>query len=418
MSAPTRDREAVLELYRRHLSRGRAALIEVSGGPVELRSEGSRVVGQDGESFLDCGGFAVFTLGHCHPRVVEAVVRQAATHPLGSSYFLDPVRAEAAAALAEVAPPGLVKVHWANSGTEATEAAIKLARAHGKRTLVSMRAGFHGKTMGALSATRNPAYQDPFRPLLPAVEVEYGDAGDLERALRRHSGCCVIVEPVQGEGGVVVPPDGYLAAVRTLCREYDAFLVADEVQTGMGRLGTWWGVDRDGVTPDAMLVGKALSGGVVPVAAMLATEEAYAPFDHDPTLHTSTFAGAPIATAAAHAAIATLRQERLVERARELGERLLEEISAVVEESCPDLVKEVRGRGLLIGIEFVSPALVAEIGFELLERGVIVNHSLNAQSVLRLTPSAVMTDGEVGELCRAMGAAAEVVASEASQVPA
>jgi len=262
----------VLDGYRRHVSRGRARLAELTGGLVEVSSAGSTVTDALGRDYLDCGGYGVFLLGHRHPAVVSAVIEQVQRHPLSTRLMLDPTVAWAAEALASVTPPGLDLVHFVNSGAEATEAAIKLARASGRRTLISASGGFHGKTTGALALTANELYQAPFRPLLDVQHVPFGDAAALAEVLTPDA--CVVLEPVQGEGGVVLPPPGYLAEVARLCATSGALLVLDEVQTGLGRLGSWWGADREAVRPDVLLVGKGLSGGVVPVAAMVATARA------------------------------------------------------------------------------------------------------------------------------------------------
>nr|WP_307783978.1 aminotransferase class III-fold pyridoxal phosphate-dependent enzyme [Streptomyces spinoverrucosus] len=392
------DPSYVARLYREHLAAGRAVLGEVLGGMVETVSEGAWVHTSDGRRYLDFGGYGVFILGHRHPAVTEAVHRQIDAHPLATRVFLEPVAARAAEALAAHTPAGLDRVHFVNSGAEATEAALKLARVHGHTALISTTGGYHGKTLGALGATANPLYQDPFRPLLPdTVSVPYGDTHVLADALARFGPrACVIVEPVQGEGGVRIPPPGYLADTGRLCRTHGAFLIVDEIQTGLGRLGSWWGVDTERVSPDVLLVGKGLSGGVVPVAAMVATERAYAPFSRDPYLHTSTFAASPLACAAALAAVQTLDREGVVARARALGLRLLHGVRAACTPYTGGLVRDVRGRGLLVGLELGAEQAVGELILELIGRGVLVNHSLNAGRVLRLTPPAVVTDAELG----------------------
>ncbi|MEV6975316.1 aminotransferase class III-fold pyridoxal phosphate-dependent enzyme [Kitasatospora sp. NPDC093806] len=381
------------------------------GGQVEASSEGALLRTSDGREYLNCGGYGVFLTGARHPRVVAAVEHQLRTHPLSTRLLLDPAAAHAAAALARVAPPGLDRVHFCGSGAEAVETGLKLARSRGHRRLVAMANGFHGKTLGALSVTGKPLYQDPFRPLLPdTVHVPYGDLDALAAALGPDaSDACVILEPVQGEAGVVIPPDGYLKQVEQLCRRTGAFLILDEVMTGLGRLGTLWGADREQVVPDVLLVGKALSGGVVPVAAAIASPAAFTAFDRDPFLHTSTFSAAPIAMAAARAAIEVIEEEGLVERSRVLGERLLAVLTAVLDEHCPHLVAEVRGRGLLIGVEFHDAGLVGEFILELLDRGVVVNHSLNAHAVARFTPPAVLRESELERLEVAVTAAARAL---------
>jgi putrescine aminotransferase len=303
-------------------------------------------------------------------------------------------------------------VHWVGSGAEATETAIKMARSQGRTQIISTVGGYHGKTMGALSVTGRELYQAPFRPLLPQVSfVPYGDTVALEAELALHGErACLIVEPVQGEAGVIVPPTGYLKRAEELCREVGAFFVVDEILTGLGRLGDWWGCDAEDVRPDVMLVGKGLSGGIVPVAAAVATDEAYAAFDRDPFIHTSTFAGSPIAMSAARAAVETIEAEGVVERARLIGERLGESLLRSVAEHAPHLVREVRGRGLLWGLEFTGPGLAGEMLLELIARHVVVNHSLNAHAVLRLTPPAVLTDGDLEHLELALADSLRAVA--------
>ncbi|MCX4903563.1 aspartate aminotransferase family protein [Streptomyces sp. NBC_00878] len=406
-------------LYREHLSVGRSVLGTVLGGMLETAADGAWIFTDDGRRYLDFGGYGVFILGHRHPAVTAAVHRQLDKHPLASRVFLEPVAARAAQALAARTPYGLDHVHFVNSGAEATETGLKLARAHGHTALVSTAGGYHGKTLGALSATANPKYQLPFRPLLPdSTVVPYGDADAMAPVLARLGDrACVIVEPVQGEGGVRVPPPGYLAEVGRLCRTYGAFLIVDEIQTGLGRLGTWWGMDGERVSPDVLLVGKGLSGGVVPVAAAVATAAAYRPFSRDPYLHTSTFAASPIACAAALAAVETLDREDIVGRAAALGDRLLADVRAVCAPYAGGLVREVRGRGLLIGLEFTADQAVGELILELVARGVLVNHSLNATRVLRLTPPAIAGEEEVRLFLAALAEALRVVAARVGPAP-
>jgi len=396
----------VLAAYRRHLGGGRASVGQLLGGMVEVGSSGAWIDVHDGRRYLDFGGYGVFILGHRHPVVTAAVHRQLDRHPLASRTFLEPVTARAAIALARTTPGDLDLVHFVNSGAEATEAALKLARAHGRTAVITTRSGYHGKTLGALSVTANPTYQDPFRPLLPVATVPYGDLAAMATVLRASNGAgAVILEPVQGEGGVVLPPPGYLRGVADLCAAHDALLIVDEIQTGMGRLGTWWGIEAEQVVPDILLVGKGLSGGVVPIAAMVATPRAYAPFAKDPYLHTSTFAGSPLACAAATATIGVIHDEHIVARAARIGALLLQEMRQVCARLRPAGLVEMRGRGLLLGIEFEHPGGVGELALQLLERGVLSCHSLNSSRVLRFTPPAVLDDAEIEEFLIAFSAA-------------
>ncbi|MFD7026597.1 aspartate aminotransferase family protein [Streptomyces sp. NPDC059917] len=389
--------------HRRYVSRGRAALAQVLGSGVEIRSHGATVWAADGREFLNCGGYGTFLHGATHPQVVRAVVEQARKHPLSTRLLLDPLASEAAEALLRISPPGMERVHFVLSGADATETAIKIARTLGKHHLVTTHGGFHGKSMGALSLTARDMYQAPFRPLLPDVTtIPFGDARALERTLEEHPGTsCLFVEPVQGENGVRLPPDGYLAEAASLCRSHGALLVLDEVLTGLGRTGRWWGADRDRVTPDVMLVAKGLSGGVVPVGAVVCRQEVYEAFDKDPYLHTSTFAASPLAMAAAKAAIEVAEHESFPERSARLGPMIQLALTEACRSRCPHLVVEVRGEGLLWGIEFVSPDVTADAVLELLHRGVLVNHSFNSSETLRLTPPALLTDDELAQLLRA-----------------
>lgn len=401
--------ETVIKQYRRYISDGQGRVAAMLDLPIEESASGALLYTMDGREFINCGGYGVFFVGAGHPRVIEAVREQLERQALSSRVLLNAAAARAAEALTTVAPPGLTKVYFSCSGAEAVEAAIKIARANGRNRLVSMSNGYHGKTTGALSLTARTLYQDPFRPLLPDVQhVAFGDPEALVPALG--SDVCVVVEPVQSEGGVIVPPPGYLAEVSRLCKEHGAMLVLDEVMTGLGRLGTWWGADRDEVVPDILLVGKALSGGVVPVAATLATPAAYAPFDRDPYLHTATFSAAPLAMAAVRATIEVIESEGLVKRAGELGQTLIGGLRAAVGSHIGHLVAEVRGQGLLIGIAFHSGGLAAEFLMDLIDNHLLVNHSMNEQTVIRLTPPAVMTDVQAQRLLAAFEAACVALA--------
>ncbi|MGH3943087.1 MAG: aspartate aminotransferase family protein [Pseudonocardiaceae bacterium] len=400
-----------LDQYRAHLSTGRAALGEMFGGDVEASSRGAWVYTTTGRKLLNCGSYGVLLMGARHPRVIAEVTRQLNTNPVATRLLLEPEVAGAAAELISVVPRGLTRVHFAGSGAEVVEAAIKMARTHGKRQLISMTNGYHGKTLGALSVTAKNVFQAPFRPLLPGVShVPFGNPEALRGELAKHEGnACVIVEPVQGEAGVIVPPDGYLRDVERLCREYGAFFVLDEVQTGLGRLGHWWGASREGVTPDVLLVGKGLSGGVVPVSAAVATDAAFRAFDKDPFIHTSTFSGNPLAMAAARAAVEVIRDDGLVERAARIGTALRSELTRISTAVFGRRLREVRGLGLLLGIEFTVPGMAGDLLLELMSAGVIANHSLNSDRVLRLTPPAILDDTEIQILLDAFEHAAKAV---------
>ncbi|HEV2370670.1 MAG TPA: aminotransferase class III-fold pyridoxal phosphate-dependent enzyme [Streptosporangiaceae bacterium] len=395
------SRDDVVKLYGHHVSQATARLAEHTGLPVEAHSDGARVWDDTGRSYLDCGGYGVFLLGHRHPTVVAALHAQLDRNPLATRGLLSAELATASARLAGIAPPGLDYVYLANTGAEAVETALKLARAGGRRRIISMRGGFHGKTLGALSITDRPVFQQPFRPLLPDVSViPYGDVAALTSALDEDPApACVVVEPVQGEGGVRIPPAGYLAAVAAACRDAGAFLVVDEIQTGTGRLGgSWWGCDREGVTPDLLLAGKSLGGGCMPVSAVIGTADAFRPLNRNARIHSSTFAGSPLAAVAVSTTLDVIERDGLLARTEALGGALLSGFQAAPR---PAAVRDIRGRGLLLGVELTSPAAANSLLTALRARGVLAAATLSADLVVRLSPPAVLTDAEAEEVIAA-----------------
>ncbi len=412
MPSDSATRDLVLQRYTNHVNKSLAGLARMMAAPVEASSAGTKVYGDDGEAYLDCGGFGVFLLGHCHPTVVRAVRHQLETHPLATRLFLNAQQAEAAEVLAAVAPPGLDYVFLTNSGAEAVELALKLARLAGKTRLIAMEGGFHGKTLGALSVTGRLLYREPFAPLLPDVEfVPFGDIAALEAALQTDpSRSAVILEPVQAEGGVRLPPPGYLTQVRQRCTASGAAMILDEIQSGLGRLGSWWGASNEGVIPDLLLCGKILGGGVMPAGGVVATAEMFAPLNDDPLLHSSTFAGSPLAAAAVTATIGVIQTEGLVERSQQLGAAVGRMVADAIAAHCPELVREVRGQGLLIGIDFLSADAATEFMLGLIEHRVIPSYSLNSHHVLRLTPPALLDDGDLDWLATALDGAAASLA--------
>jgi putrescine aminotransferase len=399
-----KSREATIELYRRYVNIGLARLFELMNCGIEVRSEGNNVIDDKGIHFLDCGGYCVFLLGHCHPRVVSAVRAQLGNHPISSRVLINSQLAEAAEAVIRIAPPHMHFVWFANSGAEVVEAAIKLSRANGKRRLVAMRGGYHGKSMGALSVTAKETYRTPFYPLLDNVEfIPYGDTVALDTALANSFGdAAVILEPIQYEGGVCIPPTGYLSACSAICQRHKALFIIDEISTGLGRVGYWWGSMREPCAPDIVLTGKALGGGIMPVSALIAREEIFAPFNSEPLLHTSTFAGNPLACVAVTAAIETIIDENLIQKSSRVGEKLLYEIRQIARQGGSETIQDVRGLGLLIGLEFREEHYGAYFMMEMMKHRVLVSHSLNAHQVVRLTPPATLLEPEIGQILEAV----------------
>ncbi len=384
--------------YKEHINPPLARFMKIAGAPVEKRALGCRVWDTDGRSYLDfCGGYGVFTLGHSHPVVVAAVKAQLDRMSLSTRVFFNEQMASLARELAAVAPGDLEISFFSNSGTEAVEAALKMARLSTKRVhIVSTQNAYHGKTMGSLTATGRDVFKDSFQPLVPEFEhVQYGDLAALDRALP--GAAAFIVEPIQCEGGVMIPPDRYLRGVRDLCDKHGALFIADEVQTGLGRTGYLWGVDHEGVVPDIMTIAKGLSGGVVPIGATISRRDVWMnAFGKSPLMHTSTFGGNPLACTAGLAALRVLRDERLVERSREMGEYLLAK-AMELRARMPDVIADVRGRGLVVGVELVSEGYAGVIIPECLRLGMTAAYTLNQQRVIRLEPPLIVSRAEIDE---------------------
>ena len=292
--------------------------------------------------------------------------------------------------MADITPGALQYSFFVNSGTEAVEGCLKVARLATKRTnFVAAKNAFHGKTMGSLTATGRDLYRDPFKPLLSGfTHVEYGDADALAAAVDENT-AAVILEPIQGEGGIIVPPAGYLAKAKEICQAKGALLIADEVQTGMGRTGKWFGVDHEGVEPDLMACAKALGGGVMPIGAIIGTPDAWKGLIEAPFLHTSTFGGNQLACAAGVAAIKVMKEENLLERGSEAGAYLkagLEKIAA----EFPSVITEVRGRGMMIGIELTKEGAGGMLMSLMIMKNIIVAYTLNNPKVIRMEPPLIM----------------------------
>jgi putrescine aminotransferase len=394
------------ENYRAYLNPPLARVMKLSGSPVEVRASGVTIVDHAGKEYLDfAGGYGVFTLGHRHPRVIAAVREQLDALALSGRTMFNPLMGRLAKRLAEITPGDLRISFFGNSGAEAVEGALKLARAATRRTrIVATHDGYHGMTLGALAVSGRDASRAPFEPLLPdVVHVPFGDLAALEAVAA--DAAAIIVEPVQGEGGVYVPPPDYLRGIRALCDRTGALFIADEVQTGLGRCGVLFGCDLAGVVPDIMTLAKGLSGGVVPIGAYIARPDMWnAAYARAPLLHASTFGGSELACAAALAALDVLADEDLVANAHARGVELLAGARAIAARY-PDAIAAVRGAGLLVGVELTSEGYGGTIIPELLRRGVTAAWTLNRQRVIRLEPPLIVTAAQVETALRALDAA-------------
>lgn len=394
---------AVVEAYEKYVNPSRARLARLMGtDDIEWEAEGAVVRTARGREFIDClGGFGTFNVGHRHPKVLEAVTKALARIPISTRVLLAAPLAQLAEVLAAITPGELQYTFPVHSGAAAVEGALKLARAAtGRKKIVSTQGGFHGKTYGALSATGKRSYREPFEPLVPRFEhVPYGDEAAARAAIDEET-AAFIVEPVQGEAGIIVPPDGYLRAVRQRCDEVGALLVVDEVQTGFGRTGYMFGCEHDAVAPDIMTLAKALGGGIFPLGAFVGTERAWRPLIEEPYLHTTTVESL-ISFEAALATIRVLQEEQLVERSAREGAYFLAELRGLAREF-PDVVHEVRGRGLMIGITFARDGQAGFVMAELLAKGVLTAFTLNNPLVMRLEPPLVITRRQIDTVLERM----------------
>lgn len=367
-------------------------------GVFEDRADGCYVFDNQGRRYLDClASYGVMNLGHRHPKVVEAVKAQLDRMPLTTKELLNPLAARLGRMMAERLPGGLKYTFLCNSGAEASEGALKLARWHtGKPGIVSTHGSFHGKTLGALATTSRAIFREPLEPLLPGVRfIDYGDLDALRAQFESDPTIgTLILEPVQGEGGVNVPPPGYLAAACKLAREFGVVSILDECQTGMGRTGSLFAAIREGAEPDLLTGGKAFGGGVIPAGFVTGTAELWTKLNDFPTFHTSTFGGGQLACAAAIAAIEATEELDLCNAAVERGRQFQDGFRALMAEF-PTMLKDVRGIGLLIAVEFQDGDVAGKIYNRLFEEGILVGFLLRNPTVMRMEPPLIMTAAEV-----------------------
>lgn len=350
---------------------------------------GCYVTADNKKRYLDfIGGIATNVLGHSHPAIIKAVRKQIGTVAHLSNLYANPVSLELAAKLIEMTGKTDARVFFCNSGAEANEAALKLSRKTGRKRVVSTVGAFHGRTMGALSLTGQPAKRDIFAPIIEKIKyVPYGDADSMKRAVNKKT-AMVIVEPIQGENGVITPPAGYLRQLREICDANGALLVIDAVQTGMGRTGFWFGFEHEEITPDVITLAKGLGGGL-PLGAMIAIGPAAQLLK--PGEHGSTFGGNPVSCAAGLAAINEIERKALNEKSLELGEFLKSELLKI------DGVVEVRGRGLLLGI-VLAQDWAKEIANFLLAKGVLVNAP--NENTIRIAPPLIVSQKECAKFVK------------------
>lgn len=390
-------RKEVVEKYRKYVNPSLARLFKITGCDlVEYKSRGIYITDIKGRKFIDClGGYGVFNVGHSHPKVLQAVREQLRKIPLSSKILLNKPLADLSEILAEITPGDLQYSFFANSGTEAVEGAIKLAKLYNKRKkIISCINSFHGKTLGSLSASGREIYKKPFEPLLPNfIQIPFADIKAMEEEIDEETSA-VIVEPIQGEGGIVIPQPGYLSELKKICEKKGTLLILDEVQTGLGRCGKMFACEHDKVVPDILCLAKALGGGVMPAGAFVSSEKIWKVMLPNPLIHTSTFGGNPLACAAAIAGIKVIKEEGLVENSKELGSYFLKCLNELKEEY-PEVIYDVRGRGLLIGVELKKEGLGGVILPEMIKRNILIAYTLNNPKVIRFEPPLIIKKEEI-----------------------
>jgi acetylornithine aminotransferase len=371
---------------KKYLNRWHRSLQNNYGKPsiALVKGKGLLVTDADGKTYMDfLGGIATNILGHAHPAIVKAVTKQVSVLSHVSNFYAHPNAIALAEKLTAMTGDKGARVFFCQSGAEANEAALKLSRRTGKMRVVAAQGAFHGRTMGALSLTGQPSKREPFLPLIKGVKhVPFGDIDAMRKAVSKKT-AMVIIEPIMGEAGVIVPPADYLQELRKLCDKNGALLVIDAVQTGMGRTGDWFGYEYSGITPDVITLAKGLGGGL-PLGAMIALGKAAEFFQ--PGDHGSTFGGNPVTTAAGLAAIEFIESKKILNKVEKQGAHLIQELALI-----PG-VREVRGAGLLLGIELES-LKASDVSDAMRDAGVLVN-AANATTI-RIAPALIVSDAQI-----------------------
>lgn len=422
------NKKDLVDYYKNHVNPALAKMLALLNFDKQyVKAAGCKVWDSEGVEYLDfLGGYGALNLGHNPPAVLEAI-RKVETLPNLLQASMGTMLSVAAYNLSLLSPGDLSHSFFCNSGAEAVEAALKLARiASGKEKIIYCQDSFHGKTLGALSVTGREKYQLPFKPLIPGFEkVPFADLASLEFKFKSQDVAAFILEPIQGEGGIIIPPKGYLKKVRELCTKYNVYLILDEIQTGFARTGALFACQLEDVVPDIMCLAKSLGGGVVPIGAYICKKEiwkkAYDSMDKA-LLHTSTFGGNTLAATAAIATMTELVNLNLSQEAQEKGDYLLSELKKMATKY--ELIKEVRGQGLLIGIEFkqkeagffnkISKGMLNKLAHEYTgsliagilhqEYQIITAYTLNNPNVIRLEPPLIVSYEEIDQLIEALDA--------------
>ncbi len=385
--------------------------VSTNSAMLEWKDHDAVVEGINGEEFIDClGGFGIYTCGHRNPEILDTVIAQLNHQALHSQELLDPLRGYLAKAVADITPGDLQYCFFTNGGAEAVEMALKLARiATGGRWYISTVGAFHGKSMGAISMGGKSTYRVPYIPMVQQVQhVEYGNAEDARKAVRNlvavgEKVAAIIVEPIQGEAGIIIPPKGYLQELRNICDEYGVALIFDEIQTGMGRTGTMWRCEAEGVTPDIMTFGKAFGGGILPITGIICRPPMWTQelIDNPWLLGSPTFGGNPVCCAAAIATIKYMIDNDVPGTCARKGEILLAGLRGL-QEKYPTVIDDVRGTGLMIAVEFKTSDIGYGVAKGMFARHVITAGTLVNAKCVRFEPAAVITEEQIAQVISRM----------------
>ena len=391
---------------------------------VEWDDEGAVFRDVNGKEFIDMlGGFGIYNVGHRHPKVLKAVRDQLERQAIHSQELIDPLRTYLAHLVALITPGDLQYAFFTNSGTESVEGCLKMAvLATNRHHFIGAIGGFHGKSMGSLGGTSKAVFREPFLPLMHWSHVPFGHVDSLKIMLEScdFSGdrvAAVVLEPIQGEGGINIAPPGYLAAARELCDKFGAVLVFDEIQSGMGRTGKMFACEYDGVSPDLMALGKAFGGGVMPIGACVGTAKTWERYIENPFLHTTTFGGNPLACAAAIATIHVLLEENLLDQAVEKGNYILSRL-AEISANHKSVLVGARGRGLMLGMEFADNELGYAVAKNLFARNILISGTYINSKVLRIEPPLVISREQIDQFLIALDESLTQVERETKSVVA
>lgn len=385
--------------------------VSTNAAVVEWKDYGAYCSGLYGEEFIDClGGFGIYTCGHRNEAIIDTVKAQLDHQALHSQELLDPLRGYLAKAVADITPGDLEKCFFTNGGAEAVEMALKLARiATGGRWYISTVGAFHGKSMGAISVGGKSTYRTPYTPMVQQIQhVEYGNAEDMRKVIRNlvavgEKVAAVILEPIQGEAGIIVPPAGYLKEVREICDEYGVALIFDEIQTGMGRTGTMFRCEAEGVTPDIMTFGKAFGGGIMPITGIICRPHMWTQelVENPWLLGSPTFGGNPLACSASLATIKYMLENDIPGQCAKKGEYLINGLNKLAEKY-PTIINAVRGIGLMIGVEFVKSDVGYSVAKGMFARRVMTAGTLVNAKCIRFEPAAVITYEDMDQVLSRM----------------